>query len=84
MLSGDIRNLRSTLGAALAERRLYPSLMDLALQRLDALADQAAAIEDMVIPLGGQLNEHNMPANVVRLAGKPAGAAAGLPKGGTP
>lgn len=70
MLSEKIRNLRSTLRAALDEGRLTRSTVKIALERLGALADQAEVLEGLTIPLGEQLNDANIPDNVVRIASK--------------
>lgn len=84
MLSQDIRNLRSTLRAALDEGRLTRSTVEIALERLGALADQADVLEGLTIPLGEQLNEANTPDNVIRIASRlhRLGVRVGMNEGG--
>ena len=84
MLSQDIRNLRAAMEAALADGRFTLSTMVLTLQRLDALADQAAAMEGTVVPFPARAGDADLPANVVRIARKldRAGVRVGLPEGG--
>ncbi|MDX9862177.1 MAG: hypothetical protein RBS99_14805 [Rhodospirillales bacterium] len=84
MLSESIRNLRATLRSTYVEGRLTRQTLELALERLAALADQAEALEGSAIAPAALLNDANTPSNVVRLARKldRAGVTVGLPEGG--
>ncbi len=82
MLSEKIRNLKTTLEQALNEDRVTRDMMEITLQRLAAIAEQAEILENSAIPLPAQLTDDNVPFNVFRLAERlhRGGVTVGIPK----
>lgn len=73
MLSEDIRNLARTfedLGARGFDIQISAGYADRIAGVLAKMAGEAEAMENLVIPLGGQVNGATLPPGVIRLAGK--------------